>query len=233
MKLTKTVAAAIAVGGLVFASAAPALAQHQGNKGHHSGSGHKGHGGGYKGHGGGHKGHHGGYSQNNGYKGHNGGQSHNNGYRGHNSGYRGQSHNTNRGHYGGYNGNKGHNQYRGYGKPRYYGHNNVYRPRVYHPPRPNYSYRPKPRYAWNPSRPVIYAPYFQTYYPNYRSYQPRFSVGYSINYNHYPRIYDYNRYGLYSPPHGHYWVHADGDAYLTAASTGLITGIVIGALLSD
>lgn len=224
MKLTKTVAAAIAVGGLVFASAAPALAQHHGNKGHHSGYSGKNH----KGYGGGYKGHHGG-----GYKSHHGGKSQYNGYRGKTSGYKGYGHQTYKGHHGGYYGNKGYNHYRGYGKPRYYGHNNVYRPRVYHPPRPTYSYRPKPRYSWNPSRPVVYAPYFQTYYPNYRSYQPRFSVGYSINYNHYPRIYDYHRYGLYAPPSGHYWVHADGDAYLTAAGTGLIAGIVIGALLSD
>lgn len=100
---------------------------------------------------------------------------------------------------------------------RNYGYNN----RNYNYGRPAY----QPRYSWNPSRRVVYAPNF--YYPNYR---PYYSVGGRFyDYNRY-RINDYQRWGLYHPPQGYYWVRHNNDAYLAAAGTGLIAGIIIGAL---
>lgn len=84
----------------------------------------------------------------------------------------------------------------------------------------------KPRYTYNPHKRVVYAPHFS----NYRHYQPRFSVGYRLQPRYHVRINDYHRWGLYHPPHGHYWVRHNNDAYLAAAGTGLIAGIIIGAL---
>ena len=113
--------------------------------------------------------------------------------------------------------NRNNNRYYGNNHNQYYGHNN-YR-------RDNYRQNYRPRYSWNPSRRVVYAPNF--YYPNYR---PRYSVGARFyNYNNY-RINDYQRWGLYQPPRGYHWVRHDNDAYLAAAGTGLVAGIIIGAL---
>ena len=83
----------------------------------------------------------------------------------------------------------------------------------------------QPRYRWNPYQRVVYAPNYHR--PNYH---PRYRVGHRFsNYNSY-LINDWQRWGLYQPPHGYYWARHDNDAYLTAAGTGVIAGIIIGAL---
>ncbi|MEL6245098.1 MAG: RcnB family protein [Pseudomonadota bacterium] len=46
-------------------------------------------------------------------------------------------------------------------------------------------------------------------------------------------IRDYHHYGLYAPPRGYHWVHDydSGDAVLAAITTGVIAGLVIGAIV--
>jgi len=39
-------------------------------------------------------------------------------------------------------------------------------------------------------------------------------------------VYDYGRYGLYRPPHGHHWVRVDGDVVLAAIATGVVMQVV-------
>tara|TARA_B100000678_G_scaffold116006_2_gene97217 strand:- start:295 stop:972 length:678 start_codon:yes stop_codon:yes gene_type:complete len=94
---------------------------------------------------------------------------------------------------------------------------------------PNYGYRPsynyRPRYSWNPSQRVVYAPHFTN-----RHYRPRYPVGGHFHDWNRHRINDYHRWGLYQPPNGYYWVRHNNDAYLAAAGTGLVAGIIIGAL---
>ncbi len=111
--------------------------------------------------------------------------------------------------------NRGYNQHRGYTQQR---RNNAYAyySRGYH----QQNYR-GPR--------VVYAPRYTAPYPSY-NYRPAYNVGHRYPaYNRY-RVNNYSRYGLYNPPRGHYWSHNNNDAYLVAAGTGLIAGVVIGAL---
>lgn len=106
---------------------------------------------------------------------------------------------------------------------RGYNNNRYYQPA----PRTNYNHY-KPRYSYNPYQRVVYAPQFR----NNGRYHPRYQVGARFSgYNRF-LISDYQRYGLYNPPRGHYWVRQDNDAYLAAAGTGLIAGVIIGALAS-
>ena len=113
---------------------------------------------------------------------------------------------------------------RGHHNPRYYSrnyHHNTYRPRVvnrYYYNTPSYTYR---------SRPTV------SYHYNSGYSHPRYSIGSHYNYN--PNtivIRDYNRYGLYNPPHGHHWVrdYNSGDAVLASVATGAIVGLAIGVL---
>ena len=99
--------------------------------------------------------------------------------------------------------------------------------RRYHAPRvvnryyysqPSYTYRTRPRV---------------NYYYNSGYHHPRYRIGSYYSYG--PStvvISDYNRYGLYSPPRGHRWVHdrGSGDAVLTSVATGAIVGLAIGIL---
>ena len=218
MKLNKTIIALTAAGGLALALAMPASAQS-------SGHGKGGHGGyvpqnqsGYSG--GGHNS--GGHGQRppSGSYGGNGhgswqGNSNQNGYRG--GGHDRDDHRDSRPSYGGHNSYGSHNSYNGY-----YGQ---YRPA----PPPAY-YRP--RYTYNPRQTVIYSPSYINDW-RYRSYQPRYRVGNYLSLSSQYYINDYTRYGLYQPPQGYYWVRQDNDAYLAAAGTGLIAGIIIGALAAN
>lgn len=204
MRLTKTIVTAIAAGSLSLAGLAPAFADGPRND----------------------RGHRNGYSSSNhhGYSGQRGGSSSHHGHNRHDDkrhyGHRGSSysnHNYNR-----------YNQNRYYQPRQHYGHARPY----YGNSRPYYN-QVRPRFVWNPRQPVIYAPRFTSYYPNYSTYRPRYNVGYHMRLSNHHRIYDYSRYGLYQPPPGHYWVRSDGDAYLAAAGTGIVAGIIIGALLAD
>ena len=71
------------------------------------------------------------------------------------------------------------------------------------------------------------------YHYNRGYHHPRYTIG---NRHHYGSnsviIRDYGRYGLYSPPRGHQWVHHRGsnDAVLTSVATGAIVGLAIGIL---
>lgn len=177
---------------------------------------------------------------------------HRDGHRGHNSGYVSQNHSgysgrhyNNRQHQGsshnrshhGYNDNhRSNNQYRGHDRPsdyyhrgndrRTYGNNHYRDQRPSHHSRYRNDYRP--RYQFNPQRPVLYAPR----YANYRNYAPHYNIGYRLKPHRHVRLNDYHRWGLYHPPRGHYWVRHNNDAYLAAAGTGLVAGIIIGALAS-
>ena len=134
-----------------------------------------------------------------------------NGYRGKNQNYRGHD-NNNRRH---------DNNYRGHDN-RNYNNNRYYRPA----PQVNYNYY-TPRYSYNPHQRIVYAPNFRNH-----GYHQRYQLGARFyNYDRY-LISDYQRFGLYNPPRGHYWVRNDNDAYLAAAGTGLIAGVIIGALAS-
>ena len=95
-----------------------------------------------------------------------------------------------------------------------------YRPRVV-----NRYYYSTPRY-FHP-RPGISFHYNSGYH------HPRYTIGGYYDYG--PRtivIRDYNRYGLYAPPHGHHWVRDpySGDAVLASVATGAIIGLAIGIL---
>lgn len=92
-------------------------------------------------------------------------------------------------------------------------------------PGPNY----RPSYRYDPKVRVRYAPRVYSI-PRYRNYSPRYGVGTRAYYPSRYVVNDYWRYGLYTPPRGHYWVNYDGDAYLTAIGTGLIAGVIIGAI---
>ena len=107
----------------------------------------------------------------------------------------------------------------GYVTPRY--PSTYYRPG----PRPGYT----PRYRYNPGTRVVYAPATRNNW-HYRNYSPRYRVGYRLPYPQRYVINDYWRFGLYQPPAGHYWVRYDNDAYLAAAGTGLVVGLIVGAL---
>lgn len=154
-------------------------------------------------------------------------QHHGGGHHGENGGYVKHNHKGYSGtHHPAYN---GHHGYKDYGRgppPKHYSyHKHVYKHYV-----PPHNYRP--RYHYNHAQRVIYAPQYGHYYkPNYR-YIPRYQLGHRIYSGGYTYvIHDYHRYGLYVPPHGHQWVRHDGDAYLIAAGTGLVAGIIIGAML--
>jgi hypothetical protein len=138
--------------------------------------------------------------------------------------------NSNR-HYGYNNYNQRHYGQRQYNN-RYYnnnrGYNYSYNNYNYRNYRPSHNYY-QPRYHWNPRTPVLYSPSFG-YRPNY---QPYYRVGSRFHNHGRHRINDYHRYGLYAPPSGHYWVRHNNDAYLAAVGTGIVAGIIVGAILAD
>lgn len=205
MTIKRNIAIALATGGLAFASFAPAYA----NPGQKNA-----------------------YTHNRGYV----SQTHT-GYTGQHRGHVSQYQHRGPQHYSSHGNNRYDN--RGHHNNRYdnRGHyNNRYDHRGYHNPYNKPAYRPnvyQPRYHWNPHQRVIYAPRFKTHYPNYVRYQPRYRVGHRVDFRHAHYMNDYSRYGLYAPPRGHNWVRHDNDAYLTVVGTGLVAGIVIGALLSN
>ncbi len=112
---------------------------------------------------------------------------------------------------------------------RYYnrGNHHVSNHRVYSPPRViNRHYYSAPSYAYR-SRPHV------SYHYNTGYHHPRYRIGSRYDYS--PRtivITDYDRYGLYRPPHGHHWVRDpySGDAVLASVATGAIIGLAIGIL---
>lgn len=46
------------------------------------------------------------------------------------------------------------------------------------------------------------------------------------------RVNDWHARGLHQPPSGHYWTRIDGNYVLIAATTGIITGILLGNIFS-
>lgn len=110
-----------------------------------------------------------------------------------------------------------------------YGHQKHY----YRPHRPVVVYSPPPRayYAPRPRVSIHYGPYYS------HGYRPRYDVGGYYGYSPRRTVYisDYDRYGLYAPPHGHHWVrdHDSGDAILASVATGAIIGLFVGALAAD
>ncbi|MCH2458712.1 MAG: RcnB family protein [Henriciella sp.] len=71
------------------------------------------------------------------------------------------------------------------------------------------------------------------YHYNRGYHHPRYTIGNRYHYgSNSVIIRDYGRYGLYSPPRGHQWVHHRGsnDAVLTSVATGAIVGLAIGIL---
>ena len=236
MALTKTIAIALAAGGLTISSIGPAFADGQrggqhGNNHGYAKQNHKGYNGG--------KGHNGGKSYNNngkhGQKGYDGRNGYN-GHKGYDQKHSGYNNKYSDNHYkGGNNQYKGHNQYQYHqkgqnhynGQKHYNGYKHYNGHRVVTPPR-NY----KPRYTYNPRQRVVYASQFRNYYQYPNRYAPRYNVGHRIYPTGYTYvIHNYPAYGLYQPPPGYQWVRCDGDAYLAAAGTGLIAGIIIGAML--
>lgn len=105
-----------------------------------------------------------------------------------------------------------------------------------HSYKPHYHYKP-PRSYYAPPRSSVTVTYGYSYGPHYyRGYSPRYNVG--GYYGYAPRtvyINEYDRYGLYAPPHGYHWVrdHDSGDAILASVATGAIIGLVVGALAAD
>ena len=247
MTLTKNIVCALAAGGLVISALAPASAQNYNgqkngnnhgysNQGKHSHSGKNYNGQGYKGH-----------NQNNNYKGkgyNNNGKPYNGGHHsnnksnyGHNQNgyYPGNKHTDNRGHKNnGYNG-KSYNNNHGYNHKSYnshgnngHGYNNNHTYNGHNHSQKHY----KPRYAYNPNKRVIYAHQFPRYYKYPTRYVPRYSIGHRVYRGGYTYVInDYWSYGLYAPPPRYQWVRCDGDAYLAGIGTGLISGIIIGAML--
>ena len=225
MKSRTFLGTALLAGTLFAAVALPASAQQRGHDNNHRSGNHNGYvNQNHRGYTSGHRGHdnrnHGNRGQDN--RGHPSNRGHDNRSWGHNNynrnGYSNRNHHSNR--YGNssfsfsyntYGPNYG--SYRSY-RPNYgsYGHNNYN----------NY----RPRYQWNPYQRVIYAQHFRN-----QHHRPRYAVGHRFNNHHNYRINDYRRYGLYAPPSGYYWTRYDGDAYLAAAGTGLVAGIIIGALI--
>lgn len=53
----------------------------------------------------------------------------------------------------------------------------------------------------------------------------RLPVAYRARHYH---VYDYSKYRLRPPPHGHYWIRVDNDVLLTAVATGLVVQVVSG-----
>ncbi|MFT5776767.1 RcnB family protein [Hyphomonas sp.] len=96
--------------------------------------------------------------------------------------------------------------------------------------------RPPPRYHSRPPARAYYAPPPRYYAPPPHYYAPRYSVGgYYQPHGQTVYIRDYNRYGLYAPPRGHYWArdYDRGDAILASLATGAIIGLVIGVIATD
>ncbi len=215
MKLTKLVAMFAAAGGLVAIASMPASAQHHGGHGHkgYAGSNHSGYTGRHS------NSHHSGYDKRGHYSNpYNHGNKHHGSkpyshykYGDKNHGYKNYSYKSH-----GYK-SYGHNSYPSYK----YGHHN----------KPSYGHNNyRPRYSWDPRQRVVWNPYFKQRHSHYK---PRYYVGSQLSLSRYPRIYNYSNYGLYHPPQGYHWVRSDNDAYLTAAGTGLIAGIIIGAIANN
>lgn len=123
-------------------------------------------------------------------------------------------------------GSQGQQHYRGH-KPHHRGQQVYQDQRGFHGQQ-----RYQPRYVWNPNNRVIRAYHIRNSH-RYRQYRPHFRVGHRFHGGRHVIISDYHRFGLYHPPRGHRWVRHNNDAYLQAAGTGLVAGIIIGALASN
>jgi Ni/Co efflux regulator RcnB len=99
----------------------------------------------------------------------------------------------------------------------------------------NYHYRaPRVINRYYYSTPSYYRPRPGiSFHYNSGYYHPHYRIGGYYTYG--PRtivIHDYDRYGLYRPPHGHHWVRDgyNGDAVLASVATGAIIGLAVGIL---